>query len=88
MSITASRTGVRASVWQVLNISAGTRGVETMDQVRGINVRQRLGGNNLDPAGSPEMFSQFSLSSFTTEDVGNLGSSPLCTKWTLKSNQK
>ena len=80
MSVTAGRTGDRALVRQVLNISAGARGVETMDQVRGINVRERLGGGNLDAAGSPEMFHQISLSSFTTEDVGNLGSSPSCTE--------
>ena len=61
---------------QLLHISAGPRGVQAVDQVRGINVRQRLGGKDLDPAGSPEMFHQISLSSFTTEDVGNLGSPP------------
>ena len=73
------------SIWgRVLNIPAGTRGIQTVDQVRGINVRQRLGGEDLDPTGSPEMFHQISLSSFTTEDVGNLGSSPPWGKFALK----
>ena len=61
------------SIWgRVLDIPAGTRGIQTVDQVRGINVRKRLGGEDLDPTGSPEMFHQISLPSFTTEDVGNL----------------
>ena len=63
---------------QVLHISAGTRGVQAVDQVGGIDVRQGLGGDDFDPAGPLEMFHQISLSSFTTEDVGNLGSSPPC----------
>ena len=76
MTVTACRTGVRALVRQVLHISAGARGVQAVDQVGGIDVRQGLGGDDFDPAGPLEMFHQISLSSFTTEDVGNLGSPP------------
>ena len=61
---------------EVLHISAGARGVQTMDQVRGINVREGLSGEYLDTAGVTEVFHQISLSTISTEDVGNLRSTP------------
>ena len=76
MFSTARRTGLGTPVRLVQHISAGARGIQAVDQVGGINVGQGLGGENLDPAGSLEMSHQISLSSFTTEDIGDLGSSP------------
>ena len=75
MFSTARRTDLGTPVRLVQHISAGARGIQAVDQVGGINVGQRLGGENSHTAGAPEVVHQVSLSSVTAENVDNLGGS-------------
>ena len=72
LSIAVHRTGDVAPVGEVLHVPASAGGVQAVDQVRGVNVGQRLGGENSHTAGATEVVHQVSLSSVTAENVGNL----------------
>ena len=62
----------------VLHVPAGAGGVKAVDQVGSINVGERLRGEDSHTARAAEMVHQVSLSSITTENVGNFGSSSTC----------
>ena len=74
MSLTTNRTGDVASVFIINIISAGAGGVETMDHVAGVNVRESLRGQdlNIDPVRASQMILEITFSTLSNMNVGNL----------------
>lgn len=72
--MTTNRTGDVASVFIINIISAGAGGVETMDHVAGVNVRESLRGQdlNIDSVRASQMILEITFSTLSNMNVGNL----------------
>ena len=74
MSLTTNRTGDVASMFIINMVSAGAGGVETMDHVAGIDVRESLRGQdlNIDSVRASQMILEITFSTLSNMNVGNL----------------
>jgi len=72
--LTTNRTGDVASVFIINIVSAGAGGVETMDHVAGVNVRESLRGQdlNIDSVRASQMILEITFSTLSNMNVGNL----------------
>ena len=73
MSLAADWTGHGAPVTLVHVVPAGAGGVETVDDVAGVDVREPLGGQDLevDTAGPPQVILEVPLPALANVDVSN-----------------